>query len=219
MGLKLYGAPASTCSARVKAALEELGVAYEFVPINFATGEHKQPPHISRNPFGQVPALQDGDLTLFESRAITRYIARKYKNGVTDLLKQSDAAAGALVDVWMEVESHQYNPAVSPIFYQIFIVPLFGGTPDQAVIAENVEKLSKILDVYEDRLSKSKYLAGDFISLADLHHLPYTFYLMITHPSLVNSRPHVKAWWEDISSRPACKKVTDEMAAVANASK
>ncbi|KAJ0976252.1 hypothetical protein J5N97_018217 [Dioscorea zingiberensis] len=219
MGVKLYGFPASTCTARVKAALEEYGVEYELVPINLATGEHKQPAYISCNPFELVPAFQDGDLTLFESRAITRYIARKYKNGVKDLLKESDAAAGALVDVWMEVESHQFNPAVSTIFYQTFVIPFFVGTPDQALIAENVEKLGKVLDVYEDRLSKNKYLAGDFFSLADLHHLTYTFYLMKTHASLVNSRPHVKAWWEDISSRPACKKVIDEMAADAHASK
>lgn len=100
MVFKLYGSPMSTCTARVKAVLEELNLKYELIPINFGTGEHKQPPHIHRNvslfffffivlntrmmdfhwrsiikrspvvvspsqPFGQVPALEDGDLTLF----------------------------------------------------------------------------------------------------------------------------------------------------------
>ncbi|KAM0951116.1 putative glutathione transferase [Dioscorea sansibarensis] len=221
MGFKLFGSPMSTCTARVKAVLEELDLKYALIPINFNTGEHKQPPHIHRNPFGQVPAFEDGDLTLFESRAITRYIACNYHSaGAPDLLKKSDAKAAALVNVWIEVESQQFNPAVSPIFYQFFVAPRFGAAPDQNIINENVEKLGKVLDVYEARLSKSKYLAGDFFSLADLHHIPYTFYLMATpHASLITSRPHVNTWWEDISSRPACKKVTDEMLAAASASK
>ncbi|KAH7655001.1 Glutathione transferase protein [Dioscorea alata] len=222
MVFKLYGSPMSTCTARVKAVLEELNLKYELIPINFNTGEHKQPPHIHRNPFGQVPAFEDGDLTLFESRAITRYLANNYHSGgAPDLVKKNDRKAGGEVNVWIEVESQQFNPAISPIFYQIFVAPRFGAAPDQNIIKDNLEKLGKVLDVYEARLSKSKYLAGDFFSLADLHHIPYTFYFMATpHASLINSRPHVKAWWEDISSRTACKKATDDMqAAVAAASK
>jgi len=76
-----------------------------------------------------------------------------------------------------------------------------------------VEKVGKVLDVYEERLSKSKYLAGDFFSLADLQHLPYTHYLVNTcgKGDLISSRKHVKALWEDISSRPAWKKVAEKM--------
>lgn len=87
-----------------------------------------------------------------------------------------------------------------------------GNSPDQAIIDANLAKLGQVLDVYESKLSSSKYLAGDFYSLADLHHLTYTYYFMKTpHASLINDRPHVKAWWEDISSRPAFKKVAEGM--------
>lgn len=117
-----------------------------------------------------------------------------------------------MVDVWLEVESNQFDPAIGPIFYQIFITPMFGGAPDQKVIDANLEKLCKVLDIYEARLSKTKYLAGDFFSLADLSHVPLLCYFMATpHASVVNSRPHVKAWWEAVSSRPAVKKVTSAM--------
>ncbi|KAF5940658.1 hypothetical protein HYC85_021825 [Camellia sinensis] len=51
-------------------------------------------------------------------------------------------------------------------------------TADEKLIQESEEKLGKVLDIYEDRLSKSKYLAGDFFSLADLSHLPFTQYLV-----------------------------------------
>lgn len=117
-----------------------------------------------------------------------------------------------MVDLWLEVESQQFSPAISPIFFQIFIVPMLGGVADQSVINANLEKLCTVLDVYEARLSKAKYLAGDFFSFADLSHVPLMHYFMATpHASVVNSRPHVKAWWEAVSSRPACKKVTSAM--------
>lgn len=118
-----------------------------------------------------------------------------------------------MVDVWVEVESQQFNPAVSPIIFETLIAPaFFGKATDEKAVADAVDKLGKVLDVYEARLAKTKYLAGDFYSLADLHHLSYTHYLMTTsHKSLVESRPHVKAWWEDISSRAASKKVRAPM--------
>lgn len=118
----------------------------------------------------------------------------------------------AMVDLWLEVESQQYNPAIAPIVYQCLIIPMRGGVADQKIIDTNVEKLGKVLDVYEDRLSKTKYLAGDFFSLADLSHFPYTHYFMVTpYASLFESRQHVKAWWKDLSSRPAVRKTTAAM--------
>lgn len=113
---------------------------------------------------------------------------------------------------WVEIESQHYNPVILPIIYEIFVSPITGQSPDKTVIDANVEKLGKVLDIYEDRLRNNKYLAGDFYSLADLHHLSYTYYMMKTEwASLINTRPHVKAWWEDISSRPAFVKVAQGM--------
>lgn len=79
----------------------------------------------------------------------------------------------AMVDLWLEVESQQYNPPISSIVYQYVILPIYGGVPDQNLIDANLENLGKVLDLYEYHLSKTKYLAGDFFSLADLNHLPY----------------------------------------------
>nr|ALY05892.1 GST3 [Litchi chinensis] len=212
MALKLYGAPMSTCTARVLVSLHEKDLDFELIPVDLFAGEHKQPPFVSKNPFGLIPVLEDGDLTLFESRAIASYVAEKFKETGTDLIRHQDLKEAALVRVWIEVESQQYNPAISPIVYQHFVAPMQGKSPDQTIIDANVEKLGRVLDIYEAKLSKSKYLAGDFYSLADLSHLPYTYYLMKTPcASLINERPRVKAWWEDISSRPAFKKVAGSM--------
>ncbi|KAF5182237.1 Glutathione s-transferase [Thalictrum thalictroides] len=212
MGIKVLGIPMSTCTARVLTSLLEKEVDYELVPIDMGKGEHKSPDYLAKHPFGQIPVLQDDDLTLFESRAITSYVSYKYKDQGTDLLRIGNVKETALVGVWIEVESQQYNPAILPIVYQLVIVPMYGQSPDLAIVEAHVEKFNKVLDVYEARLSHHKYLAGDFFSLADLNHFPFTYYLMKTqYASLINDRPHVKAWWESVSSRPAFKKVAENM--------
>ncbi|XP_068658769.1 glutathione S-transferase F13-like [Aristolochia californica] len=213
MAPKLHGIGFSTCTARVAAALNEKGVDFDLVGVNLAIGEQKQPHFLARNPFGQVPVLEDGDLTLFESRAITKYIAYKYSGQGTDLVRGGDEKERALVNVWVEVEAHHFNPAVAPLVSELLIKPRVQRLPTDEVAAEaHAGKLDKVLSVYEERLSKSKYLAGDFFTLADLHHLPYLYCLVRTpKASLVTSRPHVLAWWEDISSRPAWLKAAEGM--------
>ncbi|KAK9086454.1 hypothetical protein Syun_028848 [Stephania yunnanensis] len=212
MALKLYGVSFSTCTASAFGALYEKGVDFEFVPVNLSVGEHKQPEFLAKNPFGVIPVLEDDGVNFFESRAINHYVAHKYKDQGTDLIRHKNVKEAGLVGVWVEVESQTFNPAISPIIYQLYVNPLHGETADHSVVEAAVEKLGKVLDVYEAHLATSKYLAGDFFSMADVNHFAYTNYLMKTpHATVVNSRPHVKAWWEDISSRPALKKVADGM--------
>nr|AAS48643.1 glutathione s-transferase II [Cynodon dactylon] len=203
--MKLYGATLSWNVTRCVAALEEAGSEYEIVPIDFGTGQHKSPEHLARNPFGQVPALQDGDLYVFESRAICKYACRKNK---PELLKEGDIKEAAIVDVWLEVEAHQYSSALNPILFEVLIKPMLGGTCDQQKVEENLEKLKNVLQVYEARLSKCKYLAGDFISLADLNHIAMTLCLFATpHASVLDAYPHVKAWWTGLMERPSAQRV------------
>jgi glutathione S-transferase len=114
--------------------------------------------------------------------------------------------ASALVDVWLEVEAHQYSSALSPILFEVLIKPMLGGACDQKVVEENLEKLKKVLEVYEARLSKTKYLAGD--CLADLTHVSMTLTLFATpHASVLDAYPHVKAWWTGLMERPSVQKV------------
>eukprot|EP01084_Bolivina_argentea_P089807 161955_1 len=123
MAMKLYGVPMSTCTTRVMACLHEKGADFELVPVNLGTGEHKQPPFLSKNPFGQIPVLEDGDLTLFESRAITAYVAEKCKETGTDLMRHKNPKEAVMVKVWMEVESQTFNPAISPVVMEYVIGP------------------------------------------------------------------------------------------------
>jgi len=210
--IKLHGHPISTATAMVLCCLNEKEVEYDFALVELSAGAHKQPQYLALNPFGVVPTNQDGDLTLFESRAIVKYLAKKYKGQGADLLGNT-LAEQALVEQWCEVEGHSFFPPASTILFQTVLRPLRGGATDEAVVEINIGKLNKVLDIYEERLSKSKYLAGDFFSLADLQHLPWTQYLVTAckKGDLISSRKHVNAWWEDISSRSAWKKVAEKM--------
>ncbi|CAD6272920.1 unnamed protein product [Miscanthus lutarioriparius] len=207
--VKVYGWAISPFVSRALLALEEAGVDYELVPMSRQAGDHHRPEHLARNPFGKVPVLEDGDLTLFESHAISRHVLRKHK---PELLGTGNLEQAALVDVWFEVEAHQLSPLAIAIVVECIFTPFLGRERNQAVVDENVEKLKKVLEVYEARLSKSKYLAGDFLSLADLSHFTIMHCFMATeYAALVEVLPHVSAWWEGLAARPAAKKVAEFM--------
>ncbi|RZS19888.1 hypothetical protein BHM03_00052362 [Ensete ventricosum] len=199
-------------------------------------------------PFGQVPFIADGDFELFgkrhlasaswflvyvdyyspcscrcfrssssESRAIVRYFAAKYADRGPNLLGRT-AEERAKVEQWLDVEAITYSPCAFPIVFNLFLFPIRGlpGNKGEAVAA--MEKLDKVLEVYEKQLARTKYLAGDEFTLADLTHIPVTRYL-VEHCGLaylLDDKPHVKAWWEAVSSRPAWKKVMSFVASGAS---
>ncbi|XP_010474884.1 PREDICTED: glutathione S-transferase F6-like [Camelina sativa] len=205
-GIKVFGHPASTATRRVLIALHEKNLDFEFVHIELKDGEHKKEPFILRNPFGKVPAFEDGDFKLFESRAITQYIAHNFADKGTNLL--SVGKDMAIVAMGIEIESHEFDPVGSKLVWEQVLKPLYGMTTDKAVVEEEEAKLAKVLDVYEYRLGQSKYLAGDHFTLVDLHTIPVIQYLLGT-PSkkLFDERTHVSAWVADITSRPSAQKV------------
>ncbi|KAK4779818.1 hypothetical protein SAY87_015924 [Trapa incisa] len=207
-GNEVHGSPMSTATCRVLATLIEKGLDFEFVNVDMRSGEHKKPHFLALNPFGQVPAFEDGDLKLFESRAITQHIAHAYGDKGTPLVFPGKEMA--TVSVWMEVEAHQYDPAASKLLWELALKPFLGMQTNPAVVAEFEPELEKVLDVYEARLSKSKYLGGDCFTLADLHHLPSLNYLLRTEVKKhFDARPKVSAWVADITSRPAWCKVLE----------
>ncbi|GAV89457.1 GST_C domain-containing protein/GST_N domain-containing protein [Cephalotus follicularis] len=204
--MKVHGNVGSTATARVLTCLYEKDLEFEFVHVDLRSGEHTKEPYLSLNPFAQVPAFEDGDLKLFESRAITQYLAHDYANKGTQLI--CPGRQMAILSVWLEVEAHQFHPPSSKLVSELAVKPMFGMVADTAVVEENEAKLGQVLDVYETRLSQSKYLAGDTYSLADLHHLPNFLYLKGSRSmQLFDSRPHVKAWVDAITSRPAWSKL------------
>lgn len=76
--IRLYHFALSGHSHRVLLMLSLLGLPTEIVPVDLPRGEHKAPAFLALNPFGQIPVIQDGDLTLADSNAILVYLARRY---------------------------------------------------------------------------------------------------------------------------------------------
>ena len=81
---------------------------------------------------------------------------------------------------------------------------------DQKLVAEKTQKLEEVFDVLEAQLSKTKYLASNSYSMADLTCAPSLLRLMTISPELITSRKNVKAWYEKLSSRPAFKKMLEK---------
>jgi glutathione S-transferase len=75
------------------------------------------------------------------------------------------------------------------------------------ILAENIKSLSANLDVYDTILGRQQYMAGDEFSMVDIFFVPYTnrtFKMGLGN--MVTDRPHLKMWWETVSSRPSLKK-------------
>jgi len=203
MAVQLYGMRMSTCARRCLIVLEETGTAYDFHLVNLMKGEHKQPEHLAKNPFGQIPALVDGDLTLFESRAIIRHIAGKkgdlYPEGKTR----------SLAEVWINAEQAHWN-VVDQIVGTVYFGPMMGKPVDQSKVEELRTKLNEVLPIFEKHLAANKYFAGDSFTLADVCYIPYTQYMLNNCEGFKNAfdaYPHLTAWWKSVSGRPAVAKV------------
>ncbi|KAF8093658.1 hypothetical protein N665_0381s0018 [Sinapis alba] len=190
--------------------LHEKGLDFELVFVDWVAGESKTKPFLTNlNPFGQVPVLEDGELKLFESKAITRYLAEQYKDIGADLLP-NDPKERAIVSMWMEIDTNQFLPLASTLIRELIIKPYQGLATDFTSVQENKEKLSKVLNIYEARLGEFSYLAGESFTLADLHHLPPIHYMLKMEEEgvkdLIYSRPNVNAWVQKMKSRPAWLK-------------
>lgn len=207
---KLYGTVGSPATMRALASLHEHKLDFEFVPIDLKSGEHKKEPFLSLNPFGQVPAFQDEDLTLFESRTIMRFISHYYHTADNEQVFESPKLQGIAAG-WIDTEDHHFNPPASKLAWELVFKPKFTGiAPDAAIVAEEEAKLAKVLDIYEQRLGETKFLGGNKYTSADLTHLPYLYYLSKTSVArLFDERELVSAWKETIMSREGWKKVEE----------
>jgi glutathione S-transferase len=198
--MKIFGHPVSTCTRKVLMTLAETNTSYEFTLVDFAKGEHKAEPHMSRQPFGQVPALQDGDFQLYESRAMCRYINDK-ANGP---LIPRDVRDRARMEQWISIETSNFTgPVMKPVFHHIFKREQTPETLQAASV-----QLDNALAIMDKQLATTPFIAGTSFTLADVCFMPYVEYGMATPAKdQFTKHAHVMAWWNKISERPTWKKV------------
>ena len=160
--LTIYGSPKSS-AGRCFWCLEEAGVQYQTKSIDFRAGEHKSEAFLKINPNGKVPALTDGDFTIWESVAINNYIADAYK---PDLLGNTPQERG-LVSQWNIWSVADLQVPMISAFIQLVFVP--EPNRDTEVIAKAFEKIPPMLDSLEAELADKEYLVGNRFTLADLN--------------------------------------------------
>jgi glutathione S-transferase len=204
--MKIFGNPMSTCTRRVTTALHEKQAKFDFVSIDFAKGEHKGAENLARQPFGQIPSLTDGDFTLFESRAMIRYIDATVAG---QALTPKDPKAHALMEQWISVEMEQFNPGAGGIVFQEIFAPMMGGKTDLAKAEEAKNKLKFVLPVLDKHLAKGPHFVGDQFTLADICFMPYTEYALNTSAKeIFHAHANFMTWWKRVSERSSWKAAT-----------
>lgn len=179
---------------RVRWALEEIGEAYDVRYLS--QGEQKQPPHRARTPFGQVPTLEDGDLTLFESGAILPHLGSTRAG-----LLPADANARARATEWMFAALNTVEPPIM----DLSIVDIFeADKPWSKPRRPSVEKrLRERLGEVAARLSERDWFDGDF-SAGDL--LMIAVLRIIERDPLLAEHPSLVAYVKRGAARPAFRR-------------
>lgn len=151
---------------RVQLFLSVLGLPHTLVDVDLMAGAHKQPAFLAKNPFGQVPVIEDGDIVLSDSNAILVYLATKY---APESWLPRDAAAAAEVQRWLSVAAGQinYGPASARL------VTVFGAKLDHDRAKTIADGLLKTVDLY---LAGRHWLVGSAPTIADI-----AFYSYVKH--------------------------------------
>ncbi len=197
--IAIYGSPKSS-AGRCYWALEETGVPYERVPVSFDDKEHRSPDFLALNPNGKVPVLVDGELVLWESLAINRYLAEVYKPA----LLGDDPAERALIDQWSIWSQVQYQPPVIELFIQLTFVP--EGRRSQAVMDKARAKIGPLNALLDAQLSKTGQIVGDRFTLADLN---VASVALLNRPLGIDisQHGHLSDWLGRTLARPAKQRV------------
>ena len=199
--LKVWGRQSSFNVQKVLWLAGELELTYEHIPAGGSFGRRDEPAFRAMNPHGWVPVLQDGDLAVWESHAILRYLAATYGQGRF----WPDAPAGrSAIDGWMDWSQTALQPD--------FLMGVFWGfyrTPetrrDWPAINRNLRRCADHFLLLDKILATRPFIVGDALSLADIPigtSLYRYFELDIERPAL----PNVSAWYERLQQRPAYRE-------------
>jgi glutathione S-transferase len=167
----VIGDPRSTFCRTVRMALEEKGVAYTLQPL---------PPHtpevLAHNPFGRIPALCDGPISFYETRAILGYIDAAFDGPSLNPVR--GVTAHARVEQWISVIiCHAYDAMMRRYVLQYVFPKGENGQPDRAVIDTAVPEIERHLQVFDDAYAERDFLVGAELTMADLFLAPIIFYV------------------------------------------
>lgn len=196
--LTVYGRATSSNVQAVMWGIGELGLACERLDYGHVHGGLDTPAFRAMNPHGRVPVIRDGDLVIWESAAILRYLAARHSGAP---FWPEDPAARAGIDMWAEWGKTTFGRDFSgPIFWACIRTP--PAERDDAALAEALARFDGHLGVIEAQLGSGDYLLGPDLTLADvmIGHLLYRYHTMdIPHAD----RPQIAAYYARLAARPA----------------
>jgi glutathione S-transferase len=195
--LEVWGRKNSFNVQKVLWCCEELEIQYQRHDAGGLYGVTDGEEYLARNPTGLVPTITDGDLTLWESNTIVRYLAARYGAGG---LWPEDPAQRALADKWMDFQIGTLFPA-----FKDALVGLVRTAPenrDPEKIDAAVRATAAVIPILDTHLQNNDYVAGSSFTMGDvaLGSLVYRWFeLDIERPDL----PALRAWYERLADRPA----------------
>jgi glutathione S-transferase len=199
--------PGSPFGRAVLATLEEKGAAYRLAPV--PPEGLKAPAHLARHPFGRIPVLQHGDVMLYETQAILRYLDRVL---VTPLLTPSDPVAAARMDQAMNVNDWYLFQGVGNVigFERVVAPQLMGRPADEAACAEAMPKARTVFQELSRLLGDQPYFAGRMVTLADLLVAPQLDILREAPEwgELAPLAPNLEPWLERMVARASLQRTT-----------
>ncbi|WP_034296541.1 glutathione S-transferase family protein [Herbaspirillum sp. RV1423] len=189
--IRLYGFPLSGHSHRVQLFLNMLGLPHEFIYVDLPNKAQKEASFLARNPRGQVPVIEDGDITLYDSTAILVYLARQYGDGGW---LPGDPVDAARVQQFLSLASGEVleGPAKARM------VKLFNAPLDYQQAKEKAFSLLQLLDAH---LAGRNFLVGTRPTIADIACYSYVAHAPEGGVSL-DAYPHVRGWVARIESLP-----------------
>jgi glutathione S-transferase len=186
-----------TRDLRILWALEETGLPYRLLALDFARGDLRAPDYVRVSPFACIPAIDDDGFTLFESAAIVLYLADK-----AGKLLPADARSRTLATQWAFAAVNTVEPAMT----QLFAIDKFSPNPSaEARRPSVVETVQRRLASLDKELAARPFLMGDAFSASDI--LMATVLRIVQHTELLDAVPNVAAYKARCEDRPAWRKM------------
>jgi glutathione S-transferase len=201
--LHLWGRLSSLNVRKAVWAAQEVGVPFVRTDAGLAFGVVGTPQYLAMNPNALVPTLQDGEMVLWESNVIVRYLCARY---AADRLYPSDLATRFEAERWMDWQQTTFNPAGGRAFIQWIRTP--AERRDAAVIAKSVAATEPLLRMLDAHLAGQAFLAGAAFTMADIPlgcEMHRWFGLPQPRPDL----PNLERWYTALRERPAARGVLD----------
>jgi len=196
--LKFYysGAPNPT---KIALFLEEAGLEYEPIPVDTRRGDQHKPEYLAINPNAKVPAIVDGDATVFDSSAILLYLGEKTGKFMP---AKTDKARGELLSWMMFVAS-----GVGPYSGQSVHFRVYAPEKNEYAINRYAYEAQRHFGIINDRLGKGKYMLGDAYTIVDMNVWGWARLI----PNVLGEKgwekfPNLKRLTDEISARPAAAR-------------